>query len=54
MEDNTTISQFKEVYDKEKSADYQPRFTDFSGNKPATISDVKYLIEINNIREKKS
>lgn len=53
MEDNTTVSEFKQVYIQERPNGYKPRFSDFSGNKPATISDVKYLIEINNIRNAK-
>lgn len=53
MEDNSTISEYKQVYIQERPNGYKPTFTDFSGSKPATISDVKYLIEINNIRNHK-
>ncbi len=53
MEDNSTVSEHKQVYIQERPPGYKPTFTDFSGSKPATISDVKYLIEINNIRNAK-
>lgn len=45
-----TVSEFKQVYIQERKNWYKPSFTDYSGSKPATISDIKYLIEINNIR----
>lgn len=53
MEDNTTISEFKAVFDKEKPAGYKQIFSDLSGKKVATIEDVKLLIEIANIRNHK-
>jgi len=53
MEDNTTISEFKSVFDKEKPAWYKQIFSDLSGKKVATIEDVKLLIEIANIRNHK-
>lgn len=53
METEAKVSEFKQVYIQERPRDYKPRFTDFSGSKPATISDVKYLIEIARMRESK-
>jgi hypothetical protein len=52
-EDNTTQSKFKEVYEKELTPNYTPRFSTHDDPTPATIGDIKYLIEIANIREKK-
>lgn len=50
-------SKFKEVYDRElqqykdKNGKVKPqKFSDLSGSEPATIEDVKLLIEIANIR----
>jgi hypothetical protein len=51
--ENTT-SQFKQTYIQERPVGYKPIFTDLAGNQPATISDVKYLIEIANIRKTKA
>jgi len=52
-------SSFKSVYEDEKKKyriekkeAYEPIFSDLTGEKPATISDVKYLIEISRMREK--
>lgn len=53
MPDNTTQSQFKEVYEKELTPNYIPSFSTHDDPKPATIGDIKYLIEINNIRKSK-
>ena len=54
---NTMASKFKEVYDRElqeykdKTGKVKPqKFSDLSGDQPATIEDVKYLIEIANLR----
>ncbi len=51
------MSKFKEVYDRElqaykdKTGKVKPqKFSDLSGEQPATIEDVKYLIEIANLR----
>lgn len=51
------MSKFKEVYDRElqaykdKTGKVKPqKFSDLSGDQPATIEDVKYLIEIANLR----
>ena len=49
-EDNTTQSKFKEVYEKELTSNYVPTFSTHDDPTPATIGDIKYLIEINNIR----
>lgn len=50
-------SEFKAVYDRElqaykdKTGKIKPqKFSDLSGDRPATIADVKLLIEIANIR----
>ena len=49
-EDNTTQSKFKEVYEKERPTNYTPIFSTHDDPTPATVGDIKYLIEINNIR----
>lgn len=49
-EDNTTQSKFKEVYEKELTPNYVPTFSTHDDPTPATVGDIKYLIEINNIR----
>ena len=51
--DNTTQSKFKEVYEKELTSNYTPIFSTHDDPTPATIGDIKYLIEINNIRKSK-
>lgn len=51
MPDNTTQSKFKEVYEKELTSNYTPIFSTHDDPTPATIGDIKYLIEINNIRK---
>lgn len=50
-------SEFKAVYDRElqaykdKTGKIKPqKFSDLTGDRPATIADVKLLIEIANIR----
>lgn len=53
MPDNTTQSKFKEVYEKELTSNYTPIFSTHDDPTPATIWDIKYLIEINNIRKSK-
>ena len=53
MSDNTTQSKFKEVYEKELTPNYIPSFSTHDDTTPATIGDIKYLIEINNIRKSK-
>ena len=53
MPDNTTQSKFKEVYEKELTSNYTPIFSTHDDPTPATIGDIKYLIEINNIRKSK-
>ena len=53
MEDNTTQSKFKSVYEKELTANYTPIFSTHDDATPATIGDIKYLIEIANIRTSK-
>lgn len=53
MEDNTTQSKFKSVYEKELTANYTPIFSTHDDPTPATIGDIKYLIEIANIRTSK-
>lgn len=50
MPDNTTQSKFKVVYEKELTPNYTPIFSQHDDPTPATIGDIKYLIEINNIR----
>lgn len=47
------VSKFKEVYIRERPRGYEPLFSDLSGSEIATISDIKYLIEIANIRSSK-
>lgn len=61
MQETQKESEYKSIYEEEKKRyrlekkePYNPKFSDFSGDRPATISDVKYLIEIYNIREKLS
>ena len=53
MEDNTTQSKFKAVYEKELTAWYAPIYSTHDDPTPATIGDIKYLIEIANIRTSK-
>jgi len=53
MSDNTTQSKFKAVYEKELTPSYIPTFSTHDDPTPATIGDIKYLIEINNIRKSK-
>ena len=50
--DNTTQSKFKAIYEKEKSQDYTPIFSEHDDPTPATVGDIKYLLEIANIRKK--
>lgn len=50
MPDNTTQSKFKEIYEKERTENYTPIFSTHDDPTPATIGDIKYLIEISNIR----
>ena len=47
------VSKFKEIYIQERPRGYEPIFSDLSGIEIATISDIKYLIEIANIRSSK-
>ena len=49
--DNTTQSKFKAVYDREKG-NITPIFSEHDDPTPATIGDIKYLLEIANIRKK--
>ena len=53
MQTEQTVSKFKEVYIQERPRGYEPIFSDLSGSEIATISDIKYLIEIANIRSSK-
>jgi hypothetical protein len=50
--DNTTQSKFKAVYEKERLTNYTPIFSQLDDATPATIGDIKYLLEIANIRKK--
>jgi hypothetical protein len=50
--DNTTQSKFKAIYEKEKSQDYVPLYSEHDDATPATVGDIKYLLEIANIRKK--
>jgi len=43
-------SKFKEVFENEKPKDYKQIFSSLEDSEPATIWDIKYLIEIYNIR----
>lgn len=43
-------SKFKEVFENEKLKDYKQIFSSLEDSEPATIWDIKYLIEIYNIR----
>ena len=52
MEDNTTQSKFKAIYEKERPTNYTPIFSQIDDPTPATIGDIKYLLEIANIRKK--
>ena len=52
MEDNTTQSKFKSIYEKERPTNYTPIFSEHDDATPATIGDIKYLLEIANIRKK--
>jgi len=49
--DNTTQSKFKAIYEKELTSNYTPIFSAHDDPTPATIGDIKYLIEISNIRK---
>lgn len=51
-EDNTTQSKFKAIYEKERPTNYTPIFSTHDDPTPATIGDIKYLLEIANIRKK--
>ena len=53
MEDNTTQSKFKPIFDEEAKKGYTPIFSTHDDATPATIGDIKYLIEIANIRTSK-
>ncbi|HNG97292.1 MAG TPA: CHAP domain-containing protein, partial [Candidatus Absconditabacterales bacterium] len=53
MQTEQTVSKFKEIYIQERPRGYEPIFSDLSGIEIATISDIKYLIEIANIRSSK-
>ena len=50
--DNTTQSKFYGVYEKERPTNYTPIFSEHDDPTPATIGDIKYLLEIANIRKK--
>ena len=50
--DNTTQSKFYGVYEKERPTNYTPLFSEHDDPTPATIGDIKYLLEIANIRKK--
>ena len=50
--DNTTQSKFKAIYEKERPTNYTPIFSEHDDPTPATIGDIKYLLEIANIRKK--
>ena len=52
MEDNTTQSKFYGVYEKERPTNYTPIFSEHDDATPATVGDIKYLLEIANIRKK--
>jgi hypothetical protein len=52
MEDNTTQSKFKAIYEKERPTNYTPLFLEHDDATPATVGDIKYLLEIANIRKK--
>ena len=52
MEDNTTQSKFKAIYEKERPTNYTPIFSEHDDPTPATVGDIKYLLEIANIRKK--
>lgn len=50
--DNTTQSKFKAIYEKERTTNYTPIFSEHDDATPATVGDIKYLLEIANIRKK--
>ena len=50
--DNTTQSKFKAIYEKERPTNYTPLFLEHDDPTPATVGDIKYLLEIANIRKK--
>jgi len=50
--DNTTQSKFYGVYEKERPTNYTPIFSEHDDATPATVGDIKYLLEIANIRKK--
>ena len=50
--DNTTQSKFKAIYEKERPTNYTPIFSEHDDATPATVGDIKYLLEIANIRKK--
>lgn len=50
--DNTTQSKFKAIYEKERPTNYTPLFLEHDDATPATVGDIKYLLEIANIRKK--
>lgn len=52
LNDNTTQSKFYGVYEKERPTNYTPLFLEHDDATPATIGDIKYLLEIANIRKK--
>ena len=51
-EDNTTQSKFKAIYEKERPINHNPIFSQLDDPTPATVGDIKYLLEIANIRKK--
>ena len=52
LTNNTTQSKFYGVYEKERPTNYTPIFSEHDDPAPATIGDIKYLLEIANIRKK--
>lgn len=48
--ENNKVSKFKEVFEKERPKDYTQIFSSLEDSEVATIWDIKYLIEIYNIR----
>jgi len=52
LTDNTTQSKFKAIYEKERPTNYTPIFSEHDDATPATVGDIKYLLEIANIRKK--
>jgi len=52
LTDNTTQSKFYGVYEKERPTNYTPIFSEHDDPTPSTVGDIKYLLEIANIRKK--